>query len=349
MKYIRNISFLSLLLFFSCRKDQPPVKETGNGSITTGKRLIICNEGNFGSGNADITIYDPLSGGSLPGAYSAANGGQLIGDVLQSGVRFNGRYYWVVNNSGKVIVTDNDLHKVVSVAGFISPRYIEFVSNNKAYVSNYLPSPNQPNYVQVLDINTNTVVKNIRLDGWTEQMVQSFGKVYVCNQRKKYVYVINAATDLVVDSIFVNATNACIVKDMDENLWVSCNADAVNNVPARLVRINPLTDSVEKDISLLTTQNSISRLVINGQENTLYYLLGDLYKMPVSGGLPGTVFVQQGSRVFYGLCVDPTDESIYIGDAIDYNQNGTILRYASDGSFVTSFRSGIIPGYMWVE
>lgn len=335
-------------LLLSCRKDIPPEKPNATGSISTNKRLVICNEGNFGSGNATISLYDPLSGGIVTDAYGPANSGQYIGDVLQSCVRFGNNYYWVVNNSGKIVVTDKDFLKQASIAGFVSPRFIEIVSNNKAYVSNLQLSASQPNYIQVVDLNTNTISKTIRLDGWTEEMEQSYSKVYVCNQRKKYVYVIDASTDVISDSIFVNATNASIVKDQNEKLWVSCNADAANNIPARLVRIDPLNNSIEADISLQTTANSVSRLVINGNGNTLYYLMGDVYKMPITASA-GTLVASQGSRVFYGLCVDPVDETVYVSDAIDFNQNGNIWIYKADGTYLNTFKSGLIPGFMWVE
>jgi len=338
-----------VLVFVSCKKDIPPQKLNATGSITTGKRLMICNEGNFGQGNATLTLFDPVSGGVVPDAYAAANSNQYIGDVLQSGVKFNGKYYWVANNSSQVVITDGSFVKQAAVTGFISPRYIEFVSNNKAYVTNLQLNNNLANYIQVLDVTSNSISKTIRVDGWTEQMEQSFGKVFVCNQRKKYVYVIDALSDQVIDSIFVDATNACIVKDQNEKLWVSCNADAGNNIPARLLKIDPVTHAIEADISLQTTQSSVSSLVINGSGNTLYYLLNDVYKFSITATAPSSSFVQQGTRVFYGLCVDPVDETIYISDAIDFNQNGNVLRYRSDASYLGTFKAGIIPGYMWME
>jgi len=350
---VRNLpSYILVFLvsgfLFSCKKDIPPQKPNATGSINAVSRLLICNEGNFGMSNAGITVYDPVSGGLVPDAYSSANTGQYIGDVLQSGLRFNEKYYWLVNNSGKIVVTDKNFIKISTIAGLISPRFMEVVSNNKAYVTNLQLNNNLPNYIQVLDLNSNSISKTIRLDGWTEQMAQSYGKVFVCNQRKNYVYVINAATDLVSDSIFVNANSSFIVKDQNEKLWVSCNADAANSIPARLVKINPINNQIESDISLQTTQNSISRLSINSSGNTLYYLLNDLYKFSISATIPSAPHILQNTRVFYGLCLDPANEDIYISDAIDYNQNGSILRYTAGGSFVTTFKSGIIPGFMWV-
>jgi hypothetical protein len=336
---------------FSCKKDVPPHRSQSSGTINAAKKLIICNEGKFGTPNATISLYDPSSGAFVYDAYVQANSGQFIGDELQSGVRRGEQYFWVVNNSHKIVVTDRSFYKLTSVSGFISPRYIQFVSNSKAYVSNLqlnYTSASPPNYIQILNVDSNTV-KQIRLDGWTEQMVESYGKVYACNMSKKYVYVINTSNDLVIDSIFVNATNSCIVKDQNEKIWVSCNADSVNSIPSRLIRIDPLTNTVEADISLQTTHNSISRLVINGAGNTLYYLMTDVFKISINASVSSTSIIQQGSRTFYGICLDPGDETIYVSDAIDYNQDGNILRYKPDGTYINTFKAGLIPGFMWIE
>jgi hypothetical protein len=353
---MKNLIKYFLIVFisgfvFSCKKDVPPHRPQSSGTISAAKKLIICNEGNFGTPNATISVYDPSTGAFVYDAYGQANSGQFIGDELQSGVRHGEQYFWAVNNSHKIVITDRNFIKLTSVSGFISPRYIQFVSNSKAYISNLqlnYTSSSPPNYIQVLNVDSSTV-KQIRLDGWTEQMVESYGKVYVCSMSKKYVYVINSSNDLVVDSIFVNATNCCIVKDQNEKIWVSCNADASGGIPARLVRINPQTDTVEAEISLQTTQNSVSRLVINGAGNTLYYLMTDVFKISINAATSSLSFIQQGSRLFYGICVDPVDETIYVSDAIDNNQDGNILRYKPDGTYINTFKAGVSPGFMWIE
>ena len=349
--YIKNILlFLLIVIIVSCRKDTPPVLPQQQVSSIADKRLLICDEGNFGQNNAAISIYDPLNNAVVVNAYAASNSNQSLGDILQSVTKFNDKYYLVVNHSGKVVVCDKNFVRLTTVSGFISPRYMQVVSNNKAYISNLvLPTnANQTNYIQVMDITTNTISKSIRLDGWTEQMVQSYGKVYITNQNKKYVYVLDAATDG-LDSIYVGATNACIVKDANEKLWVSCNADSTANTQAKLVRINPANDSIEGIINLQTTKNSISRLCINGSGTTLYYLMNDVFKIDINATNPSTSIITQGAHNFYGLCIDPDDESIYISDAVDYNSNGKVYRYQSNASYVATYTVGVIPGFMLMD
>ncbi|MEI4573063.1 hypothetical protein, partial [Klebsiella pneumoniae] len=65
------IAFAILASFISsCKKDIPPKRSALTGSISTTKKLLICNEGNFGSGNATISLYDPSSGSTVYDAYA---------------------------------------------------------------------------------------------------------------------------------------------------------------------------------------------------------------------------------------------------------------------------------------
>jgi len=48
--------------------------------------------------------------------------------------------------------------------------------------------------------------------------------------------------------------------------------------------------------------------------------------------------------LFYSLAIDPKSSVIYASDAIDYQQNGLILRFKPDGTLIDSSRAGIIPG-----
>ena len=342
--------FLVLAFVASCRKDVPPSLTQQQGTINTGKRLLVCNEGNFGQNNATLSEYDPQSNAVIQSAYAASNANQSLGDVLESIGKFNEKYYLVVNNSGKIVICDKNFNRQTTVSGFISPRYIEFVGENEAYVSNLQLNNTLPNYIQVLDLTTNTISKSIRLDGWSEEMEQSHGEVFITNQSKNYVYVIDTRTDMLMDSIYVGATSACIVKDQNEKLWVSCNADSVNHVQARLVGINAVTHQVENSVSLQTINNSIGRLCINGSGTSLYYMLNDVFKMSISAtSCPVSPVISQGTHNFYGLGIDPDDETIYVSDAADYNSFGKVLRYQSNFAYTGSYTMGVTPGFIMID
>ena len=49
-----------------------------------------------------------------------------------------------------------------------------------------------------------------------------------------------------------------------------------------------------------------------------------------------------------GLTINPVNSEVYIADAIDYVQNGVVLRYSPDGELLDEFYVGIIPGaFCW--
>ena len=82
-----------VLLFWSCKKEIGPqylqVDEEGSGS------LLIINEGNFGFGNASVSIYNPDTKEIFNNQFKAVNGFG-IGDVLQSVNRYEDKFYFVV-------------------------------------------------------------------------------------------------------------------------------------------------------------------------------------------------------------------------------------------------------------
>ena len=51
------------------------------------------------------------------------------------------------------------------------------------------------------------------------------------------------------------------------------------------------------------------------------------------------------SRVFSNVVISE-DGDIYLTDVKNYVQNGEVVRYTSNGEFVTSFEAGIVPGAM---
>ena len=60
--------------------------------------------------------------------------------------------------------------------------------------------------------------------------------------------------------------------------------------------------------------------------------------------LPSTPFINGNGKLFYSLAVDPNRNEIYVSDAIDYLQRGSIYRYSAAGNLIDQFKAGIIPG-----
>lgn len=327
---------LALILLSSCVKDKPQEPVKTGGSIRTESKVLVVNEGGFGYNNADITVYDAASGSLINNYYRQQNANEALGDVCQSVCRFDNRYFLVMNNSHKVVAVDaGTFTRKSSINGFNSPRYLLPVTYSKAYVSDlYAPS------IQVVDLNSNTITGHISCMTGTEEMAMLYNRAFVSCSNSTYCYVINTTNDAVTDSVYVGANASSLLIDRYSKLWVLATGNS--SQPGKLSRINPLTLQTELSLSFGSSDNA-SHLRINKTRDTLYYLNNGICRFLISDTqLPSAPIVNQGSKIFYGLGVNPKDYCLYASDAIDYVQKSKIEIYRPDGSFKTSFAAGII-------
>ena len=141
-----------------------------------GRGVFITCEGNFTWDNASLSYYDPATRTVENNIFLRANGMKL-GDVAQSMVLHDGKGYVVVNNSGVIYVIDPATFRITGlIEEVVSPRYIHFVDEKTAYVTD-LYDPR----ISVVDTRTNRIRARIDTDGHksTEQMVQTGDRVFV--------------------------------------------------------------------------------------------------------------------------------------------------------------------------
>lgn len=345
MKLAGNIFVFSSLLLFSCVKDKPNDIMQPEVSFGNGYKVFVTNEGNFGTNNASVSLYELDNGQVVSDIYKTQNNNATLGDVCQSMTKINNKYYVVVNNSGKIaVVNSNDFKLSGTISGLQSPRYIMPVTFNKAYVSDLYA-----NAISVIDLNTNTKTGSIPCSGWTEQMVLIYNKAFVTNNKSNYTYVINTITDQITDSIYVGKFGGSIVTDKNSKIWVLSTGDSPNNIVGKLHRIDPVTLQIELSLPF-ASNDSPANLCINATKDTLYFLNTSVYRMPVnSGALPGSAFINSSSNTFYGLGVSDKDYNIYISDAIDYIQKSSIMVYSPNGQLKTTFKAGINASGFYFE
>ena len=122
-KYFQFIVLIPL--FISCVKDKPQDVIQPVIQLTSAKKVYVINEGNFGSGNASVSLFDTGNNTVIENFYQTQNSSSpLVGDVAQSLSNINSKFYLVVNNSGKIIVCDAQFKKVTQITNLSSPRYI---------------------------------------------------------------------------------------------------------------------------------------------------------------------------------------------------------------------------------
>lgn len=333
-----------LILLNSCIKDKPqePVKTAV--SINTDAKVLITNEGNFGWGLGTISLYDPTSGTVIDKYDQQQNNNAVLGNVCQSMTKYNNNYYIVMNNSNKIVVVNtSDFVKNATISGFNSPRYMLPITYSKAYVSDLYA-----NSIQVIDLNSNTITGSIPCINGTEEMALIYNKAFITNTNSNYCYVVNTTSDAIIDSINIGKGGSSIVIDKNAKVWVLTSGNSAASQTGKLVRINPLTLQIEQSLNF-NSGDSPNRLCINKTRDTLYYLNNGVHQYLItSTALPTNPLINQGSKIYYGLGINPKDYTIYVSDAIDYTQKSTIEIYNPNGSFITNFKAGIISnGFMF--
>lgn len=318
-------------------------EEFGN----TGDGVFIVNEGNFMYGNASLSYYDPGSKGVTNEVYARANA-EKLGDVAQSMVIRGDRGYIAVNNSQEIVVIDINTFKLVgSVTGLTSPRYIHFLSDTKAYVTDLYAAR-----ITVFDPQTCRITGYIDTEGHnsTEQMVQ-YGK-YVftnCWSYDNTILVIDSETDRLVDKIEVGLQPTSLALDRYGKLWTLSGGGYEGSpygweAPA-LYRIDAATREIEQVFTFRKGDPAHS-VCLNGTEDVLYFINKSVWSMDVTAErVPVRPLIEapKDKAIFYGLAVDPATSDVYVADAIDYVQPGVVYRFGSDAVPLDTIRAGITP------
>ena len=247
----------------------------------TGAGLFITNEGNFQYGNATLSYYDPETQQVQNEVFFRANGMKL-GDVAQSMCIHDNKGWVVVNNSHVIFAIDlNTFKEVGRITNLTSPRYIHFLSDEKAYVT------------QLWD-----------------------NRIFIINPKK---YEIGGY-----------------------------EGSPYGYEAPSLYRIDAETFTVEKQFKF-KMGDWPSEVQLNGTGDKLYWINKDIWSMDVDAErVPVRPFLEYSGTIYYGLTVDPVRGDVYVADAIDYQQQGIVYRYSSEGELIDEFYVGIIPGaFCW--
>ena len=320
----------------------------------SGTGLFITNEGMFQYGNATLSYYDPETKSVENEVFYRANAMKL-GDVAQSMTIRDGVGWIVVNNSHVIFAIDiNTFKEVGRITNLASPRYIHFVSDEKAYVTqiwdNRIFIVNPKRY----EITGYIECPNMAMEsGSTEQMVQYGKYVFVnCWSYQNRILKIDTETDQVVDELIVGIQPTSLVMDKNYKLWTITDGGYEESpygyeTPS-LYRIDAARFEIEKQFRF-KPGDSPSEVQINGEGDKLFWINKDIWSMDVEADrVPVRPFLKYRDTKYYGLTVKPRNGDVIVADAIDYQQQGVIYRYTADGEPVDEFYVGVTPGaFCW--
>lgn len=349
---VRTVALTLLCLLFSgCMKWD--YGEPENFDVS-GTGLFIINEGNFNYSNASLSFYNPETKQVQNEVFFRANGMKL-GDVAQSMTIYDNKGWVVVNNSHVIFAIDlNTFKEVGRIENLTSPRYIHFLSDEKAYVTQLWD-----NRIFIINPRTYEITGHIQVpdmtmeSGSTEQMVQ-YGKYVYCNcwSYQNRIIKIDTETDRVVDELKVGIQPTSLVMDKYDKMWTVTDGGYEGSPygyenPA-LYKIDAETFEIEK-VFVLEQGDISSEVQLNGERDKLYWINNDIWSMDVTvNRAPVRPFLKSRDTKYYGLTVNPANGEVYVADAIDYQQQGMIYRYSPDGELLDEFYVGVIPGaFCW--
>lgn len=346
--YVHSV-LLFLLTLTGCM-DYEPERTTRlslNSLNTPG--VYIVSEGGFMYGNASLEYYSRNTRSVMADVFSQANA-RALGDVAQSMTLYRGLGYVVVNNSGVVYIIDPSSSRLVGgIRGFSSPRYVHFVSDTKAYVSDLVASQ-----LYIVDPIKREITGRIPTPGHmsTERMVQVGSQLWVsCWSYDRTLLIIDTETDTILEELRVGIQPTALELDSQGMLWVLSTGGYPGSTygyeAPTLRRIDPTSRTVLKTFTF-PQGKQLGAMSMSPDRTFLYYLLdGAVYSLPIGARqLPSIALVpapRETQSKPYGLGVDPQTGDIYMADAIDYVQAGVVYRYDHMGIPLDTFRVGINP------
>lgn len=335
----RTLAFLVITAIWSCKKDaieeSEPIKT--DTSYISKTYVLVSNEGNFQWNNAELTLFDIESGLITENVYNS-NNNKIFGDVCQSIYKYENKIYAILNNSASIkILESTHFQETAQISGLHSPRYFLRINSEKAYVSDLYDQ-----HIFVINLSNNTISKKINCAGWTEQMLSYNGKTYITNRKTKYVYCIDEQTDIIVDSIMVAYGSNSLQLDQNYKIWVLCAGDQSLNENAGLYQINPDSNTAKLKINLSNTELAW-RLASNANKSKLYFIQKHVYEVDIFASTALEI-ISGNNKNYYGLALHPENNFIYVSDAVDYVQKGSVEIYNTSFTLSGTFKAGIIPG-----
>jgi DNA-binding beta-propeller fold protein YncE len=344
------------LLQAGCMQDDELWSFEPSGRIFPFEGLFVINQGNFMYGNASLSYYDPETREVFNEAFFRTNALPL-GDVAQSMVIRDSLGYVVINNSGRIYVFDTRNFSLVGkITGLTSPRYLHFISDTKAYVTDLysrsiaIVDPSSMEVTGAIDVNNPGSDFSQHA---TEQMVQLDQYVYTnCWSYDNMILVIDSETDRVVDSIEVVKQPNSMVLDRYRTLWVLSDGGFPESpygyeLPG-LMKIE--AGSRKAELVHRFPEGAMPRgLTINGSGDTLYFLNRGVYRHAVLDDREPELLIEgpssaNGNAGFYALAVDPASSELYVADALDFVQQGRVYRFTPASQAIDTFLVGIVPG-----
>jgi hypothetical protein len=311
----------------------------------------ILNNGNWGSNDSNIGIYNPSDKTFTAEAFKTANG-QNLGDIGQDITSLGEDIYIAVNGSQTIFVTDTDLKIKQQInadkdGARLSPRHFT-TSGSKVYVTYYEGF--------VGEISDNYSVKLCAVGPNPEGVAAAAGNLYVANSGgmaypayNNTVSVVSTSTFTETSTIEVNVNPAKVEASSDGAYAYVSSFGNYADVPARLQVITTADGKVKNldytSVSAIAKGNDdILYILCGGYDENWNPLPGTVYKHDMKANKALGTFVTDDTTMPNAYSISATSDGyVYVGCS-DYVNTGDVYVFTSEGKLHDKFDShGLNP------
>lgn len=339
------IAFL-IPLFLACNNDPVPT----HAETTYDHGVLIINEGNFFSGDGEITHYAPDTEVLTQNLFQTVNGIILAAYIEQ--VRIHGDHALIVDSNqgaAKVVVVNKaSFEEVGRVEGLEIPRDVA-VADNKLFIADWGAYDDQENYtnpnsfVAVTDAMGGDVSEKITVSSRPQAITAFEGSIFVACQASQELLKINPSTlaiterrslDFSPSEFLVSEGSLILYGTLDQKI--------------SLVEIDPETLAGTKtDFDVPNASRLIfgapgEALALTSTYSSDYsYTDNAVLTFPLSGnGAATTVFE---ARNLKGIGYYGANQQIYIADDNGIQGNGTVIITDLQGEEIKKLEVGRVP------
>lgn len=352
-KYILLISICFYTIsFFSCEKED--TKQ--NKSDTESGDFFITNEGSFGNANASLSIYRQSSDEVLNDVFYNVNN-RPLGDVLQSMGMSNGKYYFLLNASNKIEVSDSELSEIKTIENINLPRYFADLGNKKAVISTW----NDDGMIYLLNTETDKIIDSLKTANGAERMMVSGDYTLVANSGG---FSSDSVITVVNNNSFDNfkniqtKVNPVDFAKVENSIYVLCSGKPIYDASWQLIGHIP-SYILKLDAELLEVQDEFilgdfhpNRMCLNKEKDHLFvgggFGVSGIYKIAINDSisLPAEALIKEE---FYGFNVNQESGNIYALSSPDFTSSGKLKIFDSDGKILNEHKVGIGPNNLFFE
>lgn len=350
MKFTKSILAIGLILAI-CSCDNLSKEDI----VPTNSGTYILNNGNWGSNDSNIGIYNAAGKTLSPDAFLAANGYNL-GDLGQDITSLGEDIYIAVNGSQTIFVTDSDLKVKQQInadkdGARLSPRYFT-THGEKVYVTyyeGYVGEIASDYSVRLCPVGPNP--EGIAVAGSNLYVANSGGMTYPAYNNT--VSVVSTSTFTETSTIEVNVNPAKVEASSDGTYVYVSSFGNYADVPSMLQVITTSTGAVSSveyaSVSAIAKgKGDILYILCGGYDELWNPLPGTVYKHDMKSNKPLGKFVTDGTALPDAYSISAgQDGYVYVGCS-DYKTTGDVYVFTPEGTLYDSFDSaGLNPVKMY--